>query len=88
MRQYEIVVIGGGPAGLAAAIEARHSGAGSILVIERDRELGAFCSSASTTASAFMSSRRSSPGRSMRNGSYGSLRRCRSTICWTPWCWS
>lgn len=37
---YDIAVIGGGPAGLAAAIEAKKNGVNNILVIERDRELG------------------------------------------------
>lgn len=36
----ELVVIGGGPAGLAAAIEAKNNGVKDILVIERDKELG------------------------------------------------
>jgi NADPH-dependent 2,4-dienoyl-CoA reductase/sulfur reductase-like enzyme len=35
-----LVVIGGGPAGLAAAISARESGCDDILLIERDRRLG------------------------------------------------
>lgn len=38
--KVDLVVIGGGPAGLAAAIEAKENGVDDILVLERDRELG------------------------------------------------
>ena len=36
----ELVIIGGGPAGLAAAVSARENGAEDILLLERDQELG------------------------------------------------
>ncbi|QVL35934.1 NAD(P)/FAD-dependent oxidoreductase [Aminirod propionatiphilus] len=40
VRKRDLVVIGGGPAGLAAAIAAKEAGCDDVLLVERDRILG------------------------------------------------
>ena len=40
LKQMDLLIVGGGPAGLAAAIAAKKQGIDDLLIIERDDKLG------------------------------------------------
>ena len=40
MEKHDVIIIGGGPAGLAAAVELRRKGVRDILILEREKQLG------------------------------------------------
>ena len=84
-QAFDVVVIGGGPAGMAAALAAHKAGA-RVAIVEREQHLAESSASAFTRVLAFRTLSRSSPDLSMHSAL--STRCARPTLrcSWTAWC--
>ena len=67
-RNIDILVIGAGPAGLAAAIAAREAGIDSLLVIDREKDPAGYSVNVYITALAFIALKKSLRGLNMPKG--------------------
>ena len=68
---YDLIVVGGGPAGLAAACSAWEKGLKNILIVERDKELGGILNQCIHNGF----------------GLHRFKEELTGPECWTPWCW-
>ena len=67
MEQKDVVIIGGGPAGLAAAVELHKQGIRNMIILEREAMLGGILRQCIHPALGCHTLSRSSPAPSMRS---------------------
>ena len=82
---FDVVVIGSGPGGLAAAIEAKKAGAGDVLVIERDVELGGILLQCIHNGFGLQTLRKTCPVPNTPSASSMKPARLAWNSCWTRW---
>lgn len=87
MKKYDVIVIGGGPAGLAAACAACEKGAKKVLVIERDKELGGILNQCIHNGFGLHRFKEELTGPEYAGRFIRLLQQTRQRCCWIRWWW-
>lgn len=88
MNNVDLVIIGGRPRGLAAAVAARKAGVENLLILERDSELGGILNQCIHNGFGLHTFKEELTGPSTRPGSSPRRKNCTSPINSIPWCWT
>jgi predicted flavoprotein YhiN len=87
IERYDVIVIGGGPAGMAAAIAAYEERGGRVAIIERNGRLGGILPQCLHNGFGATNFDRDYPGPSTPTSTRRCSVRTTSTCSWIPWCW-
>ena len=87
-NDYDVIVIGSGPGGLAAAIAAKKAGADDVLILERDLELGGILLQCIHNGFGLEIFGEDLPGPGYAQRYIDEVKGWASRPCWTPWCWT